>query len=134
MEWCTASWRQHTCILSFLDLLSFVLSPSFAFARCLPMVPFFRLLFLLSVRITIVLALFIVTVDDQTGDPLTGNKPIYTPSGSDGGWDQGSTCSNCPVQPDPSKAFNGTWHYALFQSNDAFPRAVTISFTGAYFN
>lgn len=78
-------------------------------------------------------ALTNVTVDDETGDALTGDKPTYTPlvSGPNGNWAQGSTCSVCLVKPDASKAFGGTWHDATHVAGDPLQKTIEISFTGS---
>lgn len=75
--------------------------------------------------------LFNVTIDDEAGDEMTGDKPTYTPSGSSGNWEQGATCSKCVAKPDPSEAFGGTWHDTTHNPRDPFQRAIEISFTGA---
>lgn len=92
---------------------------------------FLRSLFLLSIQIELACALTNVTVDDETGDALTGDKPTYTPSGTNGNWVQGSTCSGCFVKPDASKAHGGTWHDATHGAKDPFQRAIEVNFIGA---
>ncbi len=53
-----------------------------------------------------------VTVDDQNGDPTTGNTISYTPADA---WDVNSLpCNSCSTQVDASKAWNETWHVGKF--------------------
>ncbi|OJT04505.1 hypothetical protein TRAPUB_4775 [Trametes pubescens] len=67
------------------------------------------------------------TIDDEKGDSVTGEVPVYTPDGS---WSQGSTCSGCFIQLDPSQTFDGTWHDSTHTPGDAEPRVITAHFTG----
>lgn len=49
-----------------------------------------------------------VTIDDTTGDSLTGAPVIYTPPDA---WNSGPVgCNNCSVHPDVKRLTNGTWH------------------------
>ncbi|KAH0826889.1 hypothetical protein J3R83DRAFT_4435, partial [Lanmaoa asiatica] len=67
-----------------------------------------------------------VTVDDAV---LTGAVvPQYLPSNS--AWNIGNNCSVCRVQPDPSEAYNGTWHDTTFSPGTAVSQAVEFTFTG----
>ena len=91
----------------------------------------FRSLFFTSAHIALAYALTNVTVDDEGGDELTGDKPTYTPSGSSGNWAQGADCTGCIVKPDATKAFNGTWHDSTHGASDSFQKAIEITFTGA---
>ena len=69
-----------------------------------------------------------VTVDDSL---MTGPVvPIYLPSSSD--WNQGNTCSGCYVQPDPTKAYNGTWHDTTSSLDSANSPAFQFTFLGAF--
>ncbi|KAL5512007.1 hypothetical protein ACEPAH_5226 [Sanghuangporus vaninii] len=48
-----------------------------------------------------------VTIDDQFGDPTTGQVIQYNPSGV---WQPGQSCEPCTAKPRPiSNAYNGTW-------------------------
>ena len=67
-----------------------------------------------------------VTVDDSVSTGAV--VPQYLPYGSF--WNQGNNCSGCLVQPDPSLAYNGTWHDATFSSSNGYTQAVEFSFTG----
>lgn len=93
----------------------------------------FLRLFLLFAKLALARALTNVTVDDETGDALTGDKPTYTPleSGSNGNWAQGSACSVCLVRPDASRALDGTWHDATHAAGDPLQKTIEISFTGS---
>ncbi|KAK7044168.1 hypothetical protein VNI00_007888 [Paramarasmius palmivorus] len=64
-------------------------------------------------------------IDDEFGDSVTGEKPVYFGNG----WVQGSTCSDCPLKPDPSQAWNNTWHYNSRSGNDP-AIGVNLTFTG----
>ncbi|THH12833.1 hypothetical protein EW146_g7324 [Bondarzewia mesenterica] len=68
-----------------------------------------------------------VTVDDSGTDSATGAPVIqYSPSTS---WKDGSTCTDCTARPDPTRAFNGTWHDSTYDpSNSSLNRT-----TSAYF-
>lgn len=67
-----------------------------------------------------------VTVDDQFGDSLSGTIPTYTPASK---WATGPQCTACSAQPDPSRAFNGTWHDSTNQLRDP-SSVITYNFTG----
>lgn len=67
-----------------------------------------------------------VTIDDQTGDALSGLVPTYAPLGT---WSQGATCTGCFAEPDPAQAYMGTWHDTTYYPDG--PRAANVSFTGA---
>jgi hypothetical protein len=46
-----------------------------------------------------------VTVDDQLGDSLTGELPVYAPPDR---WTQGTVCAVCQAKPDPTRALSGS--------------------------
>lgn len=49
-----------------------------------------------------------MTIDDTTGDSLTGALVTYTPPDA---WNSTATCNNdCAVKPDVKKLEAGTWH------------------------
>ncbi|KAL5490659.1 hypothetical protein ACEPAI_5493 [Sanghuangporus weigelae] len=53
-----------------------------------------------------------VTIDDQFGDPTTGQVIQYNPSGA---WHPGQSCEPCTAKPRPiSNAHNGTWTDGTF--------------------
>ncbi|KAJ7879231.1 hypothetical protein B0H14DRAFT_2341560 [Mycena olivaceomarginata] len=64
------------------------------------------------------------TIDDTTGDSLTGAQPSYS-----GSFSANSNCDGCLVHPDPQRAHGGTWHDSS-QFGGAPPVSVTLSFTG----
>ena len=74
-------------------------------------------------------ALVNLTVDDAASNPLTGDSIIFAPAGE---WNYGPECKSCLAQPDPSKAFMGTWHDTTFVSSVAGDRELTatLSFNG----
>ncbi|KAL5533481.1 hypothetical protein ACEPAF_5257 [Sanghuangporus sanghuang] len=65
-----------------------------------------------------------VTIDDQFGDPTTGQVIQYNPSGA---WQSGQSCEPCTAKPRPiSNAHNGTWTDGTF-----FPQGTgTNGFSG----
>ncbi|ESK92303.1 hypothetical protein Moror_4642 [Moniliophthora roreri MCA 2997] len=72
-------------------------------------------------------------IDDQHGDSVTGVRgvPIYF---GDGQWVSGSDCPKChgTLQPDPAKAFDGTWHDST--RRQGMPSyGFNFSFTGVSF-
>jgi hypothetical protein len=72
-----------------------------------------------------------ITIDDEAGDSISGFLPGYSPVN---GWTQGASCTGCAAQPDPIRAFNGTWHDATHHPGDASDRVVSLQFTGeSYF-
>ncbi|KAJ6501603.1 hypothetical protein C8R47DRAFT_923728, partial [Mycena vitilis] len=73
------------------------------------------------------------TIDDTTGDSLTGAFVTYTPPDA---WNSGATCGNaCAVKPDISKLNGGTWHDSTFSFNGGphpnVPLSATVSFNGS---
>ena len=69
-----------------------------------------------------------VTVDDAV---LIGAAvPTYLPSPSS--WNQGNICSGCLVRPNPSMAYNGTWHDTTFSPNSTVSQAFEFTFVGAF--
>lgn len=70
-----------------------------------------------------------ISVDDQNGDALTGDMPSYSPAGS---WQQGSTCEGCLAKPDPTMAFDNTWHDATHGPGGTAQYAIQVSFTGNF--
>jgi hypothetical protein len=67
------------------------------------------------------------TIDDQNGDSVTGSLPLYSPSDL---WNEGVGCVPCAIHPEPSDAFDGTWHDTQIVPNVTTPRTVTMSFNG----
>ncbi|EMD41418.1 hypothetical protein CERSUDRAFT_89984 [Gelatoporia subvermispora B] len=73
-----------------------------------------------------------VTIDDTYGDPTTGAQFTYV----DSEWKPGQGCSGCLAQPDPSLAWNGSWHDATFNHWPGYvpepnvPLNATVSFNG----
>ncbi|KAG8218020.1 hypothetical protein J3R82DRAFT_6215 [Butyriboletus roseoflavus] len=67
------------------------------------------------------------TVDDAV---LTGAVvPQYLPNQSE--WNIGNTCTGCFVQPDPSLAYNGTWHDTTYSPNNNYTQTIEFTFTGS---
>ncbi|EJD06217.1 uncharacterized protein FOMMEDRAFT_145466 [Fomitiporia mediterranea MF3/22] len=74
-----------------------------------------------------------VTIDDQNGDPTTGQYIQYSPSEA---WRRGQDCNNCTARPNAARTFDGTWMDATY-----FPDGIgeptggqilyaNVSFTG----
>ncbi|KAG9308417.1 hypothetical protein JVU11DRAFT_11905 [Chiua virens] len=75
----------------------------------------------------ILAALQNVTVDDAV---LTGAVvPQYLPAAST--WNIGNDRSSCYVQPDPSQAYNGTWHDATYFPSNNYTQTIQFTFTGS---
>ncbi|EPT00090.1 hypothetical protein FOMPIDRAFT_1123150 [Fomitopsis schrenkii] len=66
------------------------------------------------------------TIDDTYGDPVTQFQVAYTAN-----WNPGQSCTGCAVQPDPSQAFDGTWHDTTSNNpNSTSPHSATLKFNG----
>ncbi|PIL26344.1 hypothetical protein GSI_12100 [Ganoderma sinense ZZ0214-1] len=61
------------------------------------------------------------TIDDQSASPSFRGQ-----------WSLGPQCTGCKAQPDPSKAFDSTWHDCTIHPGE-LPRNVTVQFTGTAF-
>jgi hypothetical protein len=66
------------------------------------------------------------TIDDQTGDSVTGLKPRYQPFDK---WSYGPDCKTCLIKPDPGMTFNGSWHDTTITDQDP-PLNITLKFNG----
>ncbi|KAJ7778747.1 hypothetical protein DFH07DRAFT_539291 [Mycena maculata] len=66
------------------------------------------------------------TIDDEFGDSVSGALPTYRP---DSYWNVGTSCTICEVHPDPTLAFNHTWHDTSQLPGHA-PVSVTLDFVG----
>jgi hypothetical protein len=66
-----------------------------------------------------------VSIDDTYGDAITGQKPVYQPSGP---WD-GANCTHCDIVPSVALAFDGTWTAATYNPGKSNIN-ITLSFTG----
>ncbi|ESK89057.1 hypothetical protein Moror_5332 [Moniliophthora roreri MCA 2997] len=68
-------------------------------------------------------------IDDEYGNLETGRKPEFKGDR----WIRGGVCEGCipggALTPDPSLAFNGTWHYNTRHLEDPV-RSVVLNFTG----
>ncbi|KAJ7935827.1 hypothetical protein B0H13DRAFT_2649494, partial [Mycena leptocephala] len=80
----------------------------------------------------------IVIIDDQDGDPVTGNKIVYSPADA---WALGAIggCPKCAV-PSSGIAYRGSFHGSLFDltnltgSLSLSPPTATVSFFGTAVN
>ncbi|KAH9930924.1 uncharacterized protein B0H18DRAFT_1116631 [Fomitopsis serialis] len=63
------------------------------------------------------------TIDDEWGDLVTGEKPVYSNA-----WNYGPTCGQCDLHPSVGEAFQSTWHDTT--SNTLAEPSVTLNFTG----
>ena len=68
--------------------------------------------------------LFNVTVDDNTADPVSGSRIIYSAN-----WNYGPDCSRCEAQLDAEQVYMETWHDATSRPPSA-PQNATFTFTG----
>ncbi|KAH9899610.1 hypothetical protein C8Q73DRAFT_787474 [Cubamyces lactineus] len=71
-----------------------------------------------------------VVIDDTYGDQITGAMPVYSPPAS---WTQNQPCglaNGRPVNPDPSMAWNGTWHGSAGAAADTALLTIDFNFTG----
>ncbi|KAJ7118945.1 hypothetical protein C8R44DRAFT_922769, partial [Mycena epipterygia] len=66
------------------------------------------------------------TIDDQSGDSVSGVLPTYSPARF---WQQGSSCTSCRFHPDPSQVFDHTWHDSSQFPGEA-PVSLTLDFAG----
>ncbi|KAF5386634.1 hypothetical protein D9615_001525 [Tricholomella constricta] len=67
------------------------------------------------------------TIDDTTGDVVTGARPVYLPTTSFT-WED-ATCKRCAITPDPSQAFKGTWTAATYKP-ELVSMSIELSFRG----
>ncbi|KAL5512910.1 hypothetical protein ACEPAH_3308 [Sanghuangporus vaninii] len=71
-----------------------------------------------------------VKVDDEHGDEITGALPAYSPPTA---WNSGEACSDCAVKPDPSQAYEGTWHISTRKlGNTSFTIEINVTGTAVY--
>lgn len=76
-----------------------------------------------------------VTIDDQNGDPVTGNHITYGPQDA---WQDGQTCTNCSARGIiASYTYSGTWIDASYNPGSASVNAyagtliqASVKFTG----
>ncbi|KAJ7272834.1 hypothetical protein C8J57DRAFT_260268 [Mycena rebaudengoi] len=66
------------------------------------------------------------TIDDESGDSVSGAKPVYSPPTY---WSLNSSCDGCKVHPNASLAFNRTWHDSSQLPGNG-PVSITLEFTG----
>lgn len=69
-----------------------------------------------------------ITIDDELGDELTGNRPSFSPLH---GWAQGAVCDDC-LKLDAGQTVQGTWHHYTHRSNET-SSAVSFPFTGTIY-
>lgn len=80
-----------------------------------------------------------ITIDDQNGDPQTGQVINYNPPEA---WKPGQTCTGCTAKPSPaSNAYMGTWQDASYNPNDTATNSVpgqviqaSVPFIGGSYN
>lgn len=96
----------------------------------------YHTLCIIPLFITHALAVLVnVTIDDQFGDPSTGQHIAYSPEDA---WQVGQTCQACTAKPTPAEdAYLGTWSDASFNpsgnaTNDVPGQVIkaSVSFTG----
>ncbi|KAI0652590.1 hypothetical protein C8Q79DRAFT_109349 [Trametes meyenii] len=66
------------------------------------------------------------TIDDSAPEGVT-----YLPEGF---WSFELSCPFCALQPDPSQAFNRTWHVSVFDTDDVLldTPQINIAFSGTF--
>jgi hypothetical protein len=64
------------------------------------------------------------TIDDNSGDSVTGLKPVFQPADK---WNYGPDCG-CFVQPDKSQVLDGSWHDTTAHLGDSI--TMSLTFTG----
>ncbi|KAN0076719.1 hypothetical protein V8E55_010574 [Tylopilus felleus] len=70
-----------------------------------------------------------VTVDDAV---LTGAVvPQYLPTASLWNSVVGNNCTSCTVKPDPSLAYDGTWHDTTYYPSNDYTPSFQFTFTGS---
>ncbi|KLO13088.1 hypothetical protein SCHPADRAFT_940660 [Schizopora paradoxa] len=75
-----------------------------------------------------------ISVDDSLPDPLSGFQIIYGLANktitSGTGWNT-QDCVGCLAKPDPSQAFNGTWHDASSHVSQEYLSQASFFFVGS---
>ncbi|KAJ3821538.1 hypothetical protein F5880DRAFT_1508488 [Lentinula raphanica] len=64
-------------------------------------------------------------IDDQYGDLVGNVTPTYSPEQV---WSQGAGCTGCALHPDPTQAFDYTWHDGTHWTTDPDGETVSILF------
>jgi hypothetical protein len=73
------------------------------------------------------------TIDDETGDPATGQLPQYTTATTTAyttNWNDGPRCTGCNIHPNKTECLGQSWHDVT-----AYPgqtASVALSFTGSW--
>lgn len=68
------------------------------------------------------------TIDDWFGDSQSSQRPVFSPTGDT--W-KDEQCVGCAINPDTSKAFQGTYTAATY-GKGGNPISVTMDFEGAW--
>jgi hypothetical protein len=68
------------------------------------------------------------TIDDETGDSVTGLSPQYGAT-STAVWNYGPTCTGCNVHPNMTQCYEQSWHDATAYVGQTV--SVTLNFHGA---
>jgi hypothetical protein len=66
-----------------------------------------------------------ITIDDQGGDPTTGQVPVYKPANV---W-QNQNCAGCAIKPDANQLYNNTEMSATHGSGES-PYTIDFNFNG----
>ncbi len=75
----------------------------------------------------ILCALQNISIDDQNGDPVTGQEIQYSKN-----WSFGPTCTKCEAKVNPpNEPFDQSWHDSTFLTNGPLLTA-SVTFTGRY--
>jgi len=70
------------------------------------------------------------TIDDQFGESVTFQRVTYLPTTSVSQYDVENICRMCPLQPDISRAFKGTYTVATYSGTQLGPVSITMKFNG----
>ncbi|KAF7430962.1 hypothetical protein PC9H_006677 [Pleurotus ostreatus] len=84
-----------------------------------------RIIYLLYILTVAAAAPRNITIDDELGDELTGNRPSFSPLL---GWAQGAVCDGC-LKLDAGQTIQRTWHDHTHRSNET-RSAVSFPFSG----
>lgn len=91
--------------------------------------PGWQLLFLSLLHFLLTSALELnITIDDQFGDQVTQEKPVFSPASA---WAT-QTCVGCAIKPDVTKMYDQTYTAAIFEPDKGTVfNAIDFQFNGA---
>jgi hypothetical protein len=71
------------------------------------------------------------TIDDESGDSVTGQPPQYTTTNTTNQttyWNDGLSCTGCNIHPNATECYGQTWHDVTASPGQT--ASVALSFTG----